>query len=133
MEKNEKGKVFGQMYFEEEEVLVTTIKEGEIEGLCKICLKHKPVTLLESAKRSDELLANSSVVASTEMNFRLIQEKLLEWDVSKPDGTKVDFTNIDELKRVHKKVLLKVIQVIRGDCGTPLEDAIVAQDALKNS
>lgn len=95
--------------------------------------KFRPMNILEAAKWADKTLEKmKSTEQLTQLNLEIVQVHMIDWSLTKPDGTKIDHKSITELCHLNPLVAGKIINTIRG------EDSDVAaqqrtENAVKNS
>jgi hypothetical protein len=128
MSKQKRKKV---AFFEDD--LVLSGKVPEQDYFPAVNFTFKPLTVLETAKLSDTVITKGlSVEKATEENLRVLATKLVSWDLTDKNDNIVDFTKIENLRRVAPSVMNGIIGRVRGDFGTPEDDVMSLQDELKN-
>jgi len=62
----------------------------------------------------------------------MLTSHIVDWNLTKPDGNKVDFKNVAEMRRVDTFVMNKIIGIVKGDKQTTAEDLKALEEAAKN-
>lgn len=111
------------------------VEEGFIKetvALPQVKFKYKPLNIIQTSKLTDAVMKTETIVGATEATLKMLTKQLIDWDITKPDNEKVDFTKIEELKKVDPTIINKIAGTIRGDRKGPKQDVKDIKDELKN-
>lgn len=89
--------------------------------------EYKPLNVFQAAQLTDAIMDAGKYEKVVLANLDLMTRHLISWDVKKPDGSIVDFTCIEELKRLSPKLVDLVLQEIRKDSSNSKEDEKIAE------
>ena len=121
----------------------------ETEDLPRVVFSYKPLTMYQTAALTASVLSTESIETSTEDNLRMASLHITDWDLIKENPrfsvsvaksstaveqeyVKVDFTNLEELKKVSPILMNFVLLTIRGDNCNPLMDKAALAEQVKN-
>ena len=133
----------------------------ETRDLPQVNFSYKPLNVYQTAALVTQVLDTQTIEDSTEQNLRMATLHLTDWDMLKPnpkfgatetpktetaredtaeDSDKavepefniVDFSNVQELKKVSPIIMNFILNTIRGDDSNPLMDKVSLEAQVKN-
>lgn len=117
------------VYYEDSYTRSVTLPETPF--FPEINFTYRPLNMVQTARLTDEILSDKSVEVATEANLKMLGRHIVDWDLRKPSGDKINPENVAELKKCDPSVVNKIVGIIRGDKKAAFED--VKELDLKNS
>ncbi|MBW8002623.1 MAG: hypothetical protein FVQ80_11480 [Planctomycetes bacterium] len=118
------------LYFDDEYTITREIPA--MKGYPALNFTFRPLNVIQAAKFTDDVMATKSMEATVEVTLALVSKHLVKWDLSKPDGSVVDFKNTKELRRMDYTIMDVIAKNVRDDNEDTMDGAQKAKDAVKN-
>ena len=103
-----------------------------MRGYPAIKFTFKPLNVIQAAKFTDEVIKTKTMVGTIEATLALISKHMVSWDLAKPDGSIINYKDVNELKRMDYNIMDLIAKNVRDDTADTLDGAQVAKDAVKN-
>jgi hypothetical protein len=126
-----------------------TAKFNETGELPEVNFSYRPLDVYETSVLVSKILDTPTVEESMVESLRVAASHITDWDLMKlnpkytgvtaegmvpePELLKVDFTNVEELKKVSPVIMEFIINSIRGDSESPFMDKKNLEKQIKNS
>lgn len=117
-------------YYEDDYVRHGVILETDVTP--EIRFMYKPLNMIQAANLTDAVIDGKNILSTAKAIIKLLTKHIVEWNLEKQDGVKVDWTIDSELEKIDAKVLQKIAAIIRRDSSTFEEDVAIVRDEVKN-
>jgi hypothetical protein len=104
----------------------------ETDNTPRIEFSFKPLNMIQSSKLTDAVMADKTVAGAALATMEMLTKHIVDWDMLKPDGSKVDFKKVKELEKIDPGVLNRISSRVRRDKSSPEEDVKALREAIKN-
>lgn len=99
-------------YYDDSYIRTATIPENET--LPQVKFTYKPLNMVQAAVLTDAIIKNNSVANIAKLSRELICKHVVDWDLYKMDGSKVELIP-EELEKIDPILANKIAANIRGD------------------
>ncbi len=115
-----------QFYIEDDYTIEAVVSFGS--GFPDVKLKFKPINMVQSANLTDEVMRlgklKGPVKGAMSANMEMLSKHIVEWDLVKSNGSKVDPHDPDELVKITPKLMTRISNLVRGDMSNSEQDAV---------